>query len=94
VAIKDWLEPVSLTNEEQQELESLKSLVASRNFFFKTQADNVSEEWVNKGVEKHLQEPLTPPWFSAVQKDSYKMGARNGFKAGIQYAFKAQTEGE
>lgn len=88
LAIKDWLEAETITNEERQELESLKMLVASRNFFFKTQADSITDEWVNEGFKnwENTLNPNTPlsPY------DSMKLG----FKAGIQYALKAQTEGE
>jgi len=88
LAIKDWLKAETITNEERQELESLKSLVESRNFFFKTQADSITDEWVNEGFKNwentlNSNTPLSP-------YDSMKLG----FKAGIQYALKTQTEGE
>lgn len=43
-AIKDWLEPTSLNVAERQRLESLERLVASKDYFYKAMAENVSDE--------------------------------------------------
>ena len=88
LAIKDWLEAETITNEERQELESLKMLVSSRDFFFKTQADSITDKFVNKGFESHM---------ASVQGCMFEdlgMELQKAFKAGIQYALKAQMDGE
>jgi predicted RNase H-like HicB family nuclease len=88
LAIKDWLEPISLTNEERQRLESLERLVRSEYYFYKTMADNLSEEWVKKGFDAHMAS-IQGCMFEDLQKELKK-----SFKAGIQYALEAPTEGE
>ena len=86
-AIKEWLEPTSLNVAERQRLEQLERLVAVKDYFYKAMADNVSDEWVNKGI-KH--------WgmgYTYLNDNEYKI-ASDAFKAGFQYALKATTEGE
>jgi hypothetical protein len=89
-AIKGWLEPTSLNVAERQRLESLERLVASKDYFYKAMAENVSDEWIEKGfkewwydndAKQHL---CNKPYFDC----------GTAFGAGIQYALKAQVEGE
>jgi predicted RNase H-like HicB family nuclease len=87
LAIKDWLEPTSITVAKRQRLEQLERLVASKDYFCKALAENFSDELVNKGFKQ---------WgmgYSYLNDNKYKI-ASDAFTAGIKYALKAQSEGQ
>lgn len=100
-AIKDWLEPTSLSVAERQRLESLERLVRSKDYFYKAMADSVSDEYVEDGflayvaqssrldIKYFTDKPIEERWQD--REDSLQ---RDAFKAGIEYALKAQVEGE
>jgi hypothetical protein len=93
-AIKDWLEPTSLNVAERQRLESLERLVRSKDYFYKSMAENVSEEWIEKGFESWYTKRCNCGNVCLCTPPTPYESMRSGFKAGIQYALKAPTEGE
>lgn len=88
LAIKDWLEPTNLNVAERQRLKQLERLVASKDYFYKAMADNVSDEWVNKGFDAHMAS------IQGCMFDDLGTELQKAFKTGIQYALKATTEVE
>jgi predicted RNase H-like HicB family nuclease len=94
LAIKDWLEPTSLTVAERQRLEQLERLVASKDYFYKAMAENISEEWIEKGFESWYTKRCNCGNVCLCTPPTPYESMRSGFKAGIQYALKAPTEGE
>ena len=91
-AIKEWLEPTSLNVAERQRLEQLERLVASKDYFYKAMADNVSDEYVEKCIEQFLESKKIEHGLSFICSTDTLL--REAIKAGIQYALKAQVEGE
>jgi predicted RNase H-like HicB family nuclease len=91
LAIKDWLEPTTLNVVERQRLESLERLVRSKDYFYTAMADNVSEEWIEKGVEKFLESKKIEHGITFVCSTDTLV--REAIKAGIQYALKALSKG-
>ena len=88
LAIETWLKPIALLNKERQRLESLERLVSSKDYFYKAMAENVSDEWVKKGYEEWVD------YYWGGMSPEHGDIVNDAFKAGIQYALKAQVNGE